>query len=179
MHTRQTRIRSLKVAAVIATAWGLAAAASVVSLRVAAQSTADPNAPVATSGVDARVGGARPVVHIDRSGRKQVGTASFYASRYSGKTMADGTPMRLYSNNAASLTLPLGTTAKVTNLETGRSAVVTICDRGPYVNGRVIDLSPATARLIGISRKQGLARVEVAPIAIPLADGSIRVASLN
>ncbi len=116
-------------------------------------------------------------VHLDRSGDKQVGTASFYAARYSGKTMADGTPMRLYSNNAASLTMPLGTTAKVTNLQTGRSAVVTIRDRGPYARGRIIDLSPATARSIGISRTQGLAKVEVVPLSLPLPDGTVKVAS--
>ncbi len=104
---------------------------------------------------------------LDRSGRAQTGKASFYAARYSGRTMADGTPMRLYSNNAASLTLPLGTVAKVTNLETGKSAVVTIRDRGPYVDGRIVDLSPATARQIGISTRQGLANVEVKPISLP------------
>jgi rare lipoprotein A len=118
-------------------------------------------------------------VHIDRSGKKQVGKASFYADRYSGKTMADGTPMQLYSNNAASLTLPLGTTAKVTNLETGKSAIVTIRDRGPYVSGRIIDLSPATARLIGISKKRGLASVEVTPVSFPDSHAGTRVASLR
>jgi rare lipoprotein A len=117
-------------------------------------------------------------VQLDRSGRKQVGKASFYANRYSGKTMADGTPMHLYSNNAASLTLPLGTTARVTNLETGQSAVVTIRDRGPYVKGRIVDLSPATARKIGIDRRKGLAKVEVAPISVPLADGTLKFAAL-
>lgn len=121
---------------------------------------------------------AKPHTQLDRSGRKQVGKASFYADRYSGKTMADGTPMRLYSNNAASLTLPLGTIARVTNLETGKSAVVTIRDRGPYVKGRIVDLSPATARKIGIDRRQGLAKVEVLPISIPLPDGTVRIAAL-
>jgi rare lipoprotein A len=70
--------------------------------------------------------------------------------------------------------LPLGTTAKVTNLETGKSAVVTIQDRGPYVEGRIVDLSPATAREIGITRRQGVAKVEVAPIAVPLPSGGVK-----
>lgn len=117
-------------------------------------------------------------VQIDRSGRTQVGKASFYAKRYSGKTMADGTPMQLYSNNAASLTLPLGTKAKVTNLATGKSALVTIRDRGPYVKGRIVDLSPATAALIGISKKQGLAQVEVTPVSIPASRASAKLATL-
>jgi rare lipoprotein A len=143
----------------------------------AAVDAAPANAPQQTQETSANTTPGAPL-QLDRSGRKQVGKASFYASRYSGKTMADGTPMRLYSNNAASLTLPLGTTAKVTNLQTGQSAIVTIRDRGPYVKGRIVDLSPATARKIGITRNQGLAKVEVAPIAIPLADGSVRIASL-
>jgi rare lipoprotein A len=83
--------------------------------------------------------------------------------------------MQPQSNNAASKTLPLGTTAKVTNLETGQSAVVTIRDRGPYIRGRIVDLSPSTAKEIGIDRKKGVAKVEVAPIAVPLADGSIKL----
>lgn len=48
---------------------------------------------------------------LDRSGTPRVGKASFYAARYAGRAMADGTPMSLYSNNAASRTLPLGSTA--------------------------------------------------------------------
>ncbi len=82
---------------------------------------------------------------LDVSGRKRVGTASFYAKRFAGRKMADGTPMHPHGDNAASKTLPLGTTATVTNLETGKSAVVTIRDRGPYVAGRIVDLSPATS----------------------------------
>ncbi len=82
--------------------------------------------------------------------------------------------MRPQGDNAASKTLPLGTKALVTNLQTGRAAVVTIRDRGPYVYGRIVDLSPSTAREIGIDRRQGLARVEVVPIEFPLTDGSQR-----
>lgn len=112
---------------------------------------------------------------LDRSGRERVGKASFYAKMFDGRKMADGTPMRPHGNNAASKTLPLGTTAKVTNLETGKSAVVTIRDRGPYVAGRIVDLSPATAQKIGLSKNQGVVRVAVAPIVVPLADGKVRL----
>jgi rare lipoprotein A len=112
---------------------------------------------------------------LDRTGRKQFGKASFYAPMFAGRKMADGTRMRPSSNNAASRTLPLGTTAKVTNLETGKSAVVTIHDRGPYVVGRIVDLSPATARDIGLDRRTGVTRVEVAPIAIPMPNGNIKL----
>jgi rare lipoprotein A len=115
---------------------------------------------------------ARP--ELDRTGRKRFGKASIYAPMFTGRKMADGTKMRPTSNNAASRTLPLGTTAKVTNLETGKTAVVTIHDRGPYVAGRIVDLSPATARDIGLDRRTGVTRVEVAPIAIPMPNGSIK-----
>jgi rare lipoprotein A len=111
----------------------------------------------------------------DFTAKKRMGKASFYAKRFAGKTMADGAPMDPAGDNAASKTLPLGTTAKVTNLETGKSAVVTIQDRGPYVPGRIVDLSPATAREIGISQRKGVALVVVAPIAVPQADGKIKL----
>ena len=88
--------------------------------------------------------------------------------------MADGTPMRLNGDNAASRTLPLGTKAVVTNLDTGKSSLVTIRDRGPYVGGRLVDLSPGTAHKIGLPPQKGLARVVVTPISVPLADGTVK-----
>jgi rare lipoprotein A len=112
---------------------------------------------------------------LDRSGRKRIGKASFYAKMFAGRTMADGTRMEPTGDNAASLTLPLGTTAKVTNLKTGKTAVVTIRDRGPYVAGRIVDLSPATAQEIGLDKRTGVTKVEVAPIAVPLANGEIKL----
>jgi rare lipoprotein A len=110
----------------------------------------------------------------DLSGHKRVGKASFYAKRFSGHKMANGAPMQPQGNNAASKTLPLGTTAKVTNVETGASAVVKIDDRGPYVKGRIVDLSPSTAQKIGIDSKEGVAKVSVEPIAVPLPNGDVK-----
>jgi rare lipoprotein A len=112
---------------------------------------------------------------LDRSGKKRVGKASFYAHMFAGRKMADGKMMNPQHDNAASRTLPLGTTAKVTNLETGKSAFVTIQDRGPYVEGRIVDLSPATAREIGITPRQGVAKVEVSPLAVPLPNGGVKL----
>jgi rare lipoprotein A len=111
---------------------------------------------------------------VDLSGRKRVGKASFYAKKFSGRKMADGTKMNPHGDNAASKTLPLGTKAKVTNLETGQSANVTIQDRGPHVKGRIVDLSPSTAKKIGIAREDGVADVKVVPIAVPQPDGSVK-----
>jgi rare lipoprotein A len=104
---------------------------------------------------------------LDRSGKGRVGTASVYARRFHGRKMADGARMDVRDDNAASKTLPLGTKAEVTNLKTGQSATVTIQDRGPYVKGRIVDLSPATADKIGITPKEGVAKVEVEPLSLP------------
>jgi peptidoglycan lytic transglycosylase len=112
---------------------------------------------------------------LDRTGKKRFGKASFYAHMFEGRKMANGNRMNPQQDNAASRTLPLGTTAKVTNLETGKSALVTIQDRGPYVGGRIVDLSPATARQIGITPRKGVAQVEVSPIAVPLQNGGIKL----
>jgi rare lipoprotein A len=114
----------------------------------------------------------RPVMQYDAaaadwSGLARTGEASFYADEFAGRTMADGTAMDPQGDNAASLTLPLGTTARVTNLKTGQQAIVTIQDRGPYAKGRIVDLSPSTAQKVGITKEMGVARVEVAPIAMP------------
>lgn len=111
---------------------------------------------------------------LDRSGRKRVGEASIYAKKFAGQTMADGNKMDPHDDNAASKTLPLGTKAKVTNLETGQSAKVTIQDRGPYVDGRIVDLSPSTAKKIGLSKEEGVAKVRVTPLKVPMPDGSVK-----
>jgi rare lipoprotein A len=97
---------------------------------------------------------------------KQVGKASYYAQRFAGRRMANGEPMRPQSNNAASRTLPLGTHALVTNLENGRAAEVVIKDRGPYTGDRIIDLSPATAEVLGMV-DDGVATVKVVPLYVP------------
>jgi rare lipoprotein A len=109
---------------------------------------------------------AAPTAHEKRL-KPQVGKASIYAKKFAHRKMANGHRMNPQGNNAASKTLPLGTKALVSNLETGRSAVVTIEDRGPHVPGRIVDLSPATADQIGLERKQGLAKVEVTPLEAP------------
>ena len=135
----------------------------------------DSSAPVSANSTDMVSPPAAKEPAIDRSGVKRVGKASFYANRFGGRKMADGTIMNLKDSNAASRTLPLGTTAKVTNLETGKSAVVTIQDRGPYAAGRIVDLSPATARSIGLSERKGVAKVAIVPIKVPLPDGGVKL----
>jgi rare lipoprotein A len=109
-------------------------------------------------------------VHIDRSGRKETGGGSFYAPRFARRKMADGRPMDPNANIAASKSLPLGSVAKVTNLDNGKTATVRIEDRGPYVNGRVVDLAPKVANELDM-KTRGVAPVEVAPVTVPEPDG--------
>lgn len=110
---------------------------------------------------------------LDRTGKARKGKASYYGDEFAGRKMADGTPMDPESNIAASRTLPIGTKAKVTNLENGKSAVVEIRDRGPYVEGRIVDVTPSVAERLGMKEK-GVAHVEVAPITVPQRDGSVK-----
>jgi rare lipoprotein A len=128
---------------------------------------------VAATAAD-RIDPATDKPQADLSAQPRTGMASFYAAFFAGRKMADGTPMKPDGDNAASRTLPLGTVARVTNLSNGQSAVVKIRDRGPYVHGRIVDLSPGTAQRIGITPKMGLATVEVAPISVPLPNGGLR-----
>ena len=85
----------------------------------------------------------------------QSGIASVYSTKHGLKT-ASGTRMLDHALTAAHRTLPFGTKVRVTHRKSGKSVVVTITDRGPFVRGRIIDLTPAAARLLGIS---GLAPV--------------------
>ena len=110
---------------------------------------------------------------LDRSGKVRKGKASYYGHEFYGKKMASGKAMNPRSNIAASKTLPLGTKAKVTNLETGKSAVVDVEDRGPYVSGRIIDLSPKTAEKLDL-KKDGIAPVKVKPLVVPQPSGSTK-----
>jgi rare lipoprotein A len=90
----------------------------------------------------------------------EVGLASWYGPPYAGRKSADGTVYDQNAMTAANLTLPLGTVVRVTNLSTHRYVIVRITDRGPFVRGRIIDLSLAAAKAIGVYRV-GVARVKV------------------
>ena len=90
----------------------------------------------------------------------QVGTASWYGDYFEGRPTASGEPFNMYDMTAAHLTLPLGTLVRVTNLRNHRSVIVRINDRGPYVDGRIVDLSYNAARILHFDQ-QGLQRVRL------------------
>lgn len=104
--------------------------------------------------------------HAAHASHKQKGRISYYTPKLAGRKMANGEAFRPESNAAASKVLPLGTKAKVTNLENGKSETVEIKDRGPTTPGRVMDVSPATAKKLDM-KKDGTVPAEITPIAEP------------
>lgn len=86
-----------------------------------------------------------------RAETTQVGNASWYGSRFQGRPTASGETFDMNQLTAAHPTLPFGTRVRVTNLANGKSTVVTINDRGPFVANRIIDLSRAAAMAIGMA----------------------------
>jgi rare lipoprotein A len=90
----------------------------------------------------------------------ETGIASWYGSEFSGRLTADGELFDRAAISGAHPTLPMPSNVRVTNLENGKSIVVRVNDRGPYVNGRIIDLSEGGADLLGY-RGKGTARVRV------------------
>jgi rare lipoprotein A len=93
----------------------------------------------------------------------EVGVASYYAHRFHGRRTASGAPYDMHAMTCAHPRAPFGTRLRVTDLESGRSVVVTVTDRGPFARGRVVDLSYAAAKAIGLVHR-GLARVRVEPL---------------
>lgn len=96
-------------------------------------------------------------------GYREVGTASWYGTKFHGRSTSNGEPYDMFAMTAAHKTLPIPAYVRVTNLENGRSAIVRVNDRGPFRDGRIIDLSYAAARKLGVYAR-GTARVEVVAI---------------
>ncbi len=102
---------------------------------------------------------------VHPSGARQVGEASYYGPEFAGRRMADGRRFDPRSASVAHRTLPFGTTVLVRNLGNGRSTTATVEDRGPFVHGRIIDLSPQLAERLGMMA-EGIASVEVTPVEV-------------
>jgi len=103
----------------------------------------------------------------------EFGVASWYGRFFQGKTTASGVPYDEHALTCAHRTLPLGSVLKVTNLRNHRSVVVTVNDRGPVPEDRIIDLSYAAAQALGFSER-GLA-----PVKVELIGPSAEVAQLQ
>lgn len=106
-------------------------------------------------------------------GFTEIGKASWYGKKFHGRPTSSGEIYNMYSKSAAHKTLPLGTFVKVTNLSNRKMTVVRINDRGPFIKGRIIDLSYTAAKeidLVGV----GVAKVEVIALAPEVGNAKTR-----
>ena len=92
--------------------------------------------------------------------KRMVGISSFYAEDFHGKLTANGEIYDMYGLTAAHKTLPLNTVARVTNLENGKSLILRINDRGPYIQGRMLDCSYGAAKKLDFIQ-QGTTNVKI------------------
>ncbi len=107
--------------------------------------------------------GQRYYTMASAEGYAEEGIASWYGTKFHGRRTSSGEPYDMFAMTAAHRSLPLPTFVEVTNLENGRTVVVRVNDRGPFVGNRIIDLSYAAAVRLGMER-QGTARVKVRAI---------------
>jgi rare lipoprotein A len=116
-----------------------------------------------------------PKVEISRNKEPvqiETGIASWYGAPYHHRRGSNGEIYDMNAMTAAHRTLPLGSIVRVTNLDSHKSAVVRITDRGPFIEGRIIDLSQAAAKQIGLVQKgTGRVRVEVLHTPQPIESG--------
>jgi len=94
------------------------------------------------------------------TGDKMYGISSWYGPNFHGKCTSNGEKYNMYARTAAHKTLPMDTVVRVKNLQNGKSTVVRINDRGPFVRGRIIDCSYKAGKELGLD-KMGIARVEL------------------
>ena len=124
--------------------------------------------PGAESGGEASADLAEPVIPAGATPlATEVGRASWYGPPYHNRRGSNGEVYNMHAMTAAHRTLPLGTIVRVTNLKTGHSALVRITDRGPFIPGRVLDLSLAAARKLDVYLP-GIAEVKVEVMQTPL-----------
>ncbi len=109
---------------------------------------------------------------------KKVGEASWYGPGFEGEKTASGETFKSEEKMAASPDLPLGSKAEVINLENDKKTEVRINDRGPYVKGRILDLSHGAAKKLGMTKK-GKARVKVIVKRKPKTAGKKKVLAKN
>ena len=102
----------------------------------------------------------KQIESIKNHPKTQIGIASYYGKKFHKKRTANGEIFNMYKVSAAHKSYPLGTKVRVTNLENGKSLKLVINDRGPFVSGRIIDLSYKAARRLGFVN-QGTVKVRI------------------
>lgn len=112
------------------------------------------------------VDGQRYFVNLDLQEHSETGIASWYGTKFHGNLTSSGEPYDMYKMTAAHKTLPLPSYVSVKNLGNGKKVIVKVNDRGPFVDGRIIDLSYAAAQKLGVVRN-GTAEVEIEVLTTP------------
>lgn len=105
-------------------------------------------------------------------GYREVAIASWYGQAFQGRRTSSGEPYDMYRMTAAHKTLPLPTYVRVTNMENGRSVVLRVNDRGPFIEGRIIDVSFVAAQKLGMVGS-GTVQVEVVALDPPARDPGV------
>ena len=140
---------------------GLAVLLSVASLGAgAASGPSSLEAAKVTQPLVNQTSGHKRKTNSPKSKAYQVGTASWYGEYFQGKTTASGEPFDMRDFTAAHPSLPLGSFVKVTNLRNGKAVVARVNDRGPVVDGRIIDVSYNAARALGF-KERGVQKVRL------------------
>jgi rare lipoprotein A len=111
-------------------------------------------------GYDRDIGGYPDKTTVRESGYEQTGVISYYGEEFQGRKTASGERFDKNAFTAAHKTLPFHTKIRVTNLDNGKSVVVEVNDRGPYAHGRILDVSVAAAKALGLIGK-GTARAKI------------------
>jgi rare lipoprotein A len=137
----------------------LLAAAVIVANLAAAPVPRGPTASTKTLPKESKVSKTSRSAQASGKAPYQIGVASWYGKQFHGRSTASGEGFDMFELTAAHRQLPLGTYVKVTNLHNGKWIVVRVNDRGPYVEGRIMDLSYGAARML--SFRSGLERVRL------------------
>ncbi|MBU2550101.1 MAG: septal ring lytic transglycosylase RlpA family protein [Proteobacteria bacterium] len=155
------RKRTLFLFLILIVAGSMAAGCGLFKKRYPSRPPVEPTTPTPRlSGKSYVINGQRYWVLASAHGFVQDGLASWYGPNFHGRKTANGERYDMEAMTAAHKTLPLNTWVKVTNLENNRETIVRVNDRGPFVKGRVVDLSRAGARALGVLGP-GTARVRV------------------
>lgn len=130
------------------------------------------SAPSTSTGTEANIPAPRPPRPEPQPVFEQTGLASWYGPPYHNRRASDGEIYNMNALTAAHRTLPLGSIVRVTNVKTDHSVVVRITDRGPFITGRIIDLSLAAAKAVDVWRPGiAMVRLEVLRTPSPLSHG--------
>ncbi len=124
------------------------------------------------------IDGKRYYVKESSQGYHHRGIASWYGTKFQGRRTSSGTPYNMFAMTAAHKSLPLPTYVKVTNLNNGRSVIVKVNDRGPFKKNRIIDLSYAAAKKLGML-KHGTAPVYIVALTSPSLAQHAKLANLH